>query len=145
MTKITGKKRTIMSSALAKVIKHWDHVVAPVVHHPKNAHEYDQLVEYLDELLDTVSSNENHPLMGLVDLVSHYISAYEKKHEENTAGKGIDALKYLMTQHKLSQKDFSEIGSQGVISEILNGKRKLNLRQIRLLADRFHVNPSTFI
>lgn len=30
-------------------------------------------------------------------------------------------------------------------SEILNGKRELNIRQIRALADRFHVSPSVFI
>ena len=35
-----------------------------------------------------------------------------------------------------------EIGSQGVVSEILSGKRELNVRQIRALAARFHVEPS---
>ncbi|MEO1801157.1 MAG: transcriptional regulator, partial [Cyanobacteria bacterium J06629_2] len=40
--------------------------------------------------------------------------------------------------------DLSEIGSQGVVSEILSGKRKLNVRQIQLLAERFHVSPATF-
>jgi len=38
-----------------------------------------------------------------------------------------------------------EIGSQGVVSEILNGKRELNVRQIRELANRFHVSPAVFI
>lgn len=43
------------------------------------------------------------------------------------------------------RSDLPEIGSQGVVSEILNGKRELNVRQIRALADRFHVSPSVFI
>ena len=61
-------------------------------------------------------------------------------------GSGIDALKFLMTQHGLDQSDFKkEIGSQGVVSEILNGKRQLNLSHIKKLAVRFGVKPATFI
>ena len=50
-----------------------------------------------------------------------------------------------MEEHHLTQNDLREIGTQGVVSEILNGKRKLNLRQIRLLSQRFHVSPEGFI
>jgi len=32
-----------------------------------------------------------------------------------------------------------------VVSEILNGKRELNTRQIRLLAKRFNVSAAVFI
>ena len=42
--------------------------------------------------------------------------------------KGVDVLKYLMEEHHLNQNDLPEIGSQGVVSEILNGKRKLNVK-----------------
>lgn len=50
-----------------------------------------------------------------------------------------------MEEHGLNQSDLSEIGSPGVVSEILNGKRELNVRQIRLLAKRFQVSPAVFI
>ncbi|OGT47959.1 MAG: hypothetical protein A3E82_01740 [Gammaproteobacteria bacterium RIFCSPHIGHO2_12_FULL_38_11] len=109
-----------------------------------NKKEFDELVLELDELLIIVGNNEKNHLMGLVDILSNIISAYEKEHfPVNT--KGIDALKYLMEAHNLHQADLSEIGSQGVISEILRGKRDLNLRQIKLLAKRFNLNPITFI
>jgi len=49
-----------------------------------------------------------------------------------------------MEEHSLNQSDLAEIGSQGVISEILRGKRELNTRQIRALAKRFAVSPSVF-
>ncbi|WP_167338422.1 helix-turn-helix domain-containing protein [Paraburkholderia oxyphila] len=49
-----------------------------------------------------------------------------------------------MNQHNLKQSDLPEIGSQGVISEILNGKRELNTRQIGLLAQRFRISPAVF-
>ena len=50
-----------------------------------------------------------------------------------------------MKTHHLRQSDLTEIGSQGVVSEILTGKRKLNLRQVKKLAKRFKVTPETFI
>ncbi len=43
-------------------------------------------------------------------------------------GSDIDALKFLMEQHGLGQSDLkNKIGSQGVLSEILDGKQQLNL------------------
>lgn len=50
-----------------------------------------------------------------------------------------------METHNLHQNDLPEIGSQGVVSEILNGKRELNVRKIKFLAKRFNVEPATFI
>jgi HTH-type transcriptional regulator/antitoxin HigA len=49
-----------------------------------------------------------------------------------------------MNEHGLRQSDLPEIGSQGVVSEILSGKRELNTRQIRVLAARFSVSPAVF-
>lgn len=57
---------------------------------------------------------------------------------------GADALAYLMGEHGLTQSALPEVGYQGVVSEILHGKRKLNVRQIRVLAERFEVSPAVF-
>ena len=133
-----------MHQQLSEAIKHWNHI-APVVKRPKNKKEFNELVAQLDELLDIVGDDENHRLMGLVDAISGLISSYEEQHFQEPATKGIDALKFLMKTHHLSQADLPEIASQGVISEILREIRPLNLRQIKLLAKRFHVDPSTFI
>ncbi len=56
----------------------------------------------------------------------------------------INALKYLMEEHGLKQSDLREIGSQGVVSEILTGKRDLNLDQIKKISKKFHVAPLVF-
>ena len=133
-----------MQQQLSKAIKYWSYV-APVVTYPKNDKDYNELVSQLDTLLDIVGDDEAHHLMGLVDVVSRLISAYEEQCLVDSEVKGIDALKYLIDAHNLSQSDFSEIASQGVFSEILNGKRALNIRQIKLLAKRFGVDPATFI
>lgn len=85
--------------------------------------------------------------MGLVDVISHMIAMYDENHDEQLQkGSGIDALKFLMEQHGLNQSDLKdEIGSQGVVSEILKGKRQLNISHIKKLAMRFHITPATFI
>jgi len=50
-----------------------------------------------------------------------------------------------MQEHGVRQGDLPEIGSQGVVSEILSGKRRLNTRQVRALRKRFGVSPMVFI
>ena len=50
-----------------------------------------------------------------------------------------------MDEHELTQSDLPEVGSQGVVSEILNGKRELNVRQVRALARKFKVSPAAFV
>ena len=51
-----------------------------------------------------------------------------------------------MKEQGLNQADLKEIGSQGVVSEILTGKRKLNIEQIKKISsNRFNVSPLVFI
>ena len=71
--------------------------------------------------------------------------AYEEQHHPIPECSGVEVLRFLMEEHALTQSDLPEVGSQGVVSDILRGKRDLNLRQIRALAKRFHVSPAVFI
>jgi len=48
-------------------------------------------------------------------------------------------------EHGLKQSDLPEIGSQGVVSEIISGKRQLNVCQLKLLGERFKVSPVVFV
>ena len=109
-----------------------------------NEQEYNLAVERLNLLLEEIGDNESHPLYSLLDTLGIIIEAYDDEHYPLPNLQGIDALVYLMEEHSLSQSDLPEIGSQGIISEILNGKRQLNVRQIKALADRFQVSPATF-
>jgi len=106
---------------------------------------YRSMVTMLEVLLDEAADDESHPAMGLVDIVGDLIEDYEAQHHPLPAATGLQALKFLMEQHGLKQSDLPEIGSQGVVSEILTGKRELNVRQVRALANRFAVSPATFI
>jgi HTH-type transcriptional regulator/antitoxin HigA len=96
-------------------------------------------------LLDEIGTNERHPLYDLLDTLGTLIQVYEEKHYPIPGCSGVDMVRFFMEEHDLTQADLPEIGSQGVVSEVLNGKRELNVRQIRALAERFHVSPAVFI
>ena len=106
---------------------------------------YARMTQMLESLLDEAGGDEHHPVMGLVDIVGDLIEDYEAEQHQLPEVSGIDALKFLMAQHGLKQGDLQEIGSQGVVSEILTGKRELNVRQVRALSQRFGVSTATFL
>lgn len=110
----------------------------------RNESEYDLAVDRLNSLLDEIGTSEDHPLYELLDTLGTLIHAYEEVHHPVPDANGAEMLRFLMQEHSLSQSDLPEIGSQGVVSEILNGKRALNVRHIRALAKRFHVSPAVF-
>ena len=56
-----------------------------------------------------------------------------------------EIVTFLMEQHGLRQSDLPEIGAQSVVSDILNGKRDLNARQIKRLCERFGVAAGAFL
>ncbi|MBI5197342.1 MAG: transcriptional regulator [Nitrospirae bacterium] len=108
--------------------------------------EYKKAVAVLDEILDEVGEDEDHPLADLAEALGLFIHAYEETHlTEIPEVSGSEALKTLMEAHGMGQSDLPEVGSQGVVSEILSGKRELNVRQIGRLAKRFGVSPAVFI
>ena len=111
----------------------------------RNEREYDEAVERLNSLIDEVGTDEHHPLYSLLDTLGTVIYAYEEQHHAMPPCRGGDALQFLMDEHNLTQSDLSEVGSQGVVSEIVRGKRELNVRRIRALAKRFKVSPSVFL
>lgn len=110
-----------------------------------NEEDYLQSVNQLNELLDTVGTDEQHSLYSLLDILGTLIEAYEAEHVAIPDVSGVEVLSYLMEEYSLDQSDLPEIGSQGVVSELLSGKRELNVHQIRVLSKRFHVSPAVFI
>ncbi|WP_338806625.1 transcriptional regulator [Pseudomonas chlororaphis] len=133
-----------MSALIEQVAEHWQ-FVAPLLRKPKTEADYDRLVEALDELLDLTGEDEAHPLNSLVDIIGDWIEAYDLEHRPMPVASGVDVLRYMMLEHGLTQSDLPGVGAQSVVSEILSGKRQLNLRQIRWLAERFGVSVETFI
>jgi HTH-type transcriptional regulator/antitoxin HigA len=139
----------MMNPQLENISKVWSSIKsvfsaagAPVPHSQK---EYQNLVDTLDCLIDEIGEDENHQFCAVMETISKLIENYEDQHFPTPQSSGIDALAYLMQEHNLKQSDLSELGSQGVVSEILAGKRALNIEQIKKVSERFHVSPMVFI
>jgi HTH-type transcriptional regulator/antitoxin HigA len=114
--------------------------------HPlKDEKEYEHAVNVLNALLDAGAADEQHPLAELVDTLGLLIGDYDDQQYAPEPVSPAAVIRLLMEQHKLTQGDLSEIGSQGVVSEVLNGKRDLNIRQVKALAERFDLPTSVFI
>ena len=133
-----------MSALIKQAAEHWE-FVSPLLRKPKNEDDYDRLVLALDELLEITGDDESHPLMSLVDIIGDWIEEWDHKHHPMPEASGADVLGYMMREHGLTQSDLPGVGTQSVVSEILSGKRQLNVRQIRWLADHFKVPVEMFI
>jgi len=133
-----------MNTQLKEVAKVWPNIQS-VFSVPHNEKDYNKLVKLLDSLIDEVGNNESHRLSRLMETIGSLIESYESQNYPDIEGDPINALKTLMEEHGLKQSDLPEIGSQGVVSEIISGKRQLNVRQLKLLGERFKVSPIVFV
>jgi HTH-type transcriptional regulator/antitoxin HigA len=132
-----------MNVMTREIQNHWD-AIRPILS-IRDENEYDMAVARLNELLDVVGTNEAHPMYELLDTLGTLIQAYEEQRFPMPEVNGTEMLRFFIEEHGLKQADLPEIGSQGVVSEILNGKRELNIRQIRALSKRFHISPAVFL
>ena len=99
-----------------------------------------------------VSSLFNHSIEGkpsaidiLIDAIGDTLIAFEMESVGIEDVTPIDVIKFLMKEHGLTQSQLPEIGSQGVVSEILSGARELNIRQVKALSERFSISVECFI
>ena len=125
-------------------IERWGDV-APLLQPVRSEADYKARVCALDRVLDAGGADENHPLAQLADYIGEQVAEWEARDKMPAAASGVEMLRHLMAEHSLRQGDIPEIGSQGVVSEVLGGTRDLNLRQVRALAARFKVPVQWFL
>jgi len=81
----------------------------------------------------------------LAELLTLLIEDFEDKRYQLPRAAPLDALRFLMDQHGLKQKDLVDVfGTPSIVSEVLHGKRELNKDHILRLSERFHVSPELF-
>ena len=134
----------ILEQELTETIKAWP-TVSKVLSTLHSEEQYDRAVEMLDQLIDKINRKEDPSIESLIDTLGALIKDFEGRKFPEPLGDSMGCLEYLIVEHNLKQSDLKELGSQGVVSEILNGKRQLNIRQIKALSKRFNVSPAVFI
>ncbi len=133
-----------MNTKLDTISKVWPSIKA-MFSVPHSEAEYQDLVKTLDSFIDEIGNDENHELAPVMETVGKLIENYEEQNYTINDSTPLNTLKYLMEEHSLKQSDLTEIGSQGVVSEILAGKRTLNIEQIKKISNKFNVSPLVFI
>ena len=83
----------------------------------------------------------------LLNLLAVLVEDFEKKaYPMGDKSNPPVALRELMREHELKQTDMLDIfGSQGVVSQVLNGKREISKAQARRLSERFRLPIDIFI
>ncbi len=116
---------------------------------PSTQLEYEQLLELITQITNTVDDLEQNPYSALLDLAMHYASLWEDEHEpmQNDASTPRDALEFWMDQHGTTQKDLERagVGDQPTISKILKGERSISKRVAKALGIYFQVSPIEFL
>jgi HTH-type transcriptional regulator / antitoxin HigA len=98
-------------------------------------------VTKLMRLGDAISPAQERLLKLLVNL----IESFESQHYQLRSSTPLEILTELVSDRGLKQKDLLPVfGSQGVASEVLNGKRGISKSQAKALGEFFKVSPSLF-
>ncbi|WP_271252899.1 helix-turn-helix domain-containing protein [Pseudanabaena sp. Chao 1811] len=106
--------------------------------------ENDCSLSIVESLLaeENLSPEQEQILRLLVTL----IEKFEEEHYQLAVSTPHSILLHLMEERGLRQADLvGIIGSRGVVSEVVNGKRPISKSQAKSLGDFFHVDPSLFI
>lgn len=83
---------------------------------------------------------------ALLDLLVTLIEKFEQEHYPIPQGTPLSSLLHLMEARELKQEDLvGVIGSRGVVSEVVNGKRSISKAQAKALAEFFKVDVGLFI
>jgi HTH-type transcriptional regulator/antitoxin HigA len=105
----------------------------------KNEQEYEKALIRVDELMELnpkIGTKESDELEVLAILIEHY----EQIHWVISEPDPIEAIKYIMEEKNLKQKDLVPlIGSKSKVSELLAGKIGLSLKMISNLHDKFKI------
>ncbi len=108
----------------------------------KSRNDYERALKSMEAVFDEKAG----PKAEYAETLAILIAYYEKEHFPVKSAAGAEVLEFLVEQNGLKQKDLVGIlGSKSTVSEIFSGKRPLNLKHIRILADTFHVKPATFV
>ena len=84
----------------------------------------------------------------ILDVWTVLIELYEQQSfEPGASSTPASILETLMEARSLTQADLVRegVGSRGVVSEMVNGKRQISKQQAKKLANLFHVSPALFI
>lgn len=106
--------------------------------------EYERLLAVAERL--TFAKNRTPEERALYKLLVTLIEVYETENYPMDKSEPHEILQHIMESSGTRQADLvGIIGSSGVVSEVVNGKRAISKAQAKALGDYFKISPSLFI
>ena len=106
--------------------------------------EYDRLLAVAERL--TFAKNLTPEERALYKLLVTLIEVYETENYPMDKSEPHEILQHIMESSGTRQADLvGIIGSSGVVSQVVNGKRAISKAQAKALGDYFKISPSLFI
>jgi HTH-type transcriptional regulator / antitoxin HigA len=111
----------------------------------KTADDYARALAQVENLLDHIGAEEDHPLAELLDILGTQMARYEAQHVPLQQAEGRDVLQLLMEEQGLKQIDLADCAPQGRISDILSGRRGISKALALKFSARFGVRADLFL
>lgn len=99
--------------------------------------------EVMDYLTD-LATHDNDIVLVFANSIADRIEEFEKQMDMPKVSVA-ERLRLLMDSKSVKQKDLKNVAPQSVISEILNGKRNVNLKQAKGLSTFFNLPVDYFV
>lgn len=117
-----------------------------------NETEYKAALGELGKILEQTKDIKDDPRNLLINWIAAAIERYEMEDVDlqkfiskaNAISPDIALLKVLMSQHKLIESDFPEIGNKSMVYEVLDGTQQLSRAAKEKLAKRFRLSSNMF-
>ena len=131
--------------------KDFTRVASPILH-LKDVEAYEDALNMVEHLMESVGEEHERPENLLIFLLQHAIKEFEDKDDSLIAfekesmdgNSDISILRMLLDQYHLTLSDLPEIGHKSLVSKILSGDRALTKTHIKKLSQRFNLDPSIF-
>ena len=106
--------------------------------------EYEHSLAEIEKLIDKKDRSPEED--KLFDLMTALVESFEEKNYSIPAAPPHEVLQELMRSRGLKQRELLSIfGSDGLASEVVNGKRNISRAHAKSLAEYFHVPVDLFI
>lgn len=109
----------------------------------KTEQEYDAVLKRIDDIFD---AEPGTPEGDELETWFIFVEAYEAVHHQIQAPDPIEAIKYIMAEKGLKNKDLEPfIGHKSRVSELLNRKRGLTIDMARRLFKGLGISAETLL
>ena len=111
-----------------------------------NEAENEQILAVMEGLMRKGEANLSPEELRLLELLGVLVEKFEAQAYPLPDVPPHEMLKFMLAERGLRQKDLLPVfGSEGIISEVINGKRSITAKQAKSLGGFFQVSVALFI